>query len=285
VTAQVGIIGVGLIGASVGKRARAAGLRVVGFDVSALHLQDALACGALDEAYADERAVADGCETLAIATPLDETVRLLRAFALAPPRASLVLDVASVKSCVVQAARGLAGFVATHPIAGSERGGPQAARADLFTGRTWAYVPSSSPAADARARAFIEMTGAHAVAVDAAEHDRIVAATSHLPQLLSVALASHLREALEDPTTRALSGSGLRSMIRLGASSWSMWRGILANNGAHAAQEARALAAILSSIAEEAERGDASCLAARFAAAADAVRRLDATDSNSACVL
>jgi prephenate dehydrogenase len=64
-----------------------------------------------------------------------------------------------------------------------------------------------------------------------------------------------------------------------------MWRGILANNGANAAKEARALAAILSSIAEEAERGDASCLAARFAQAACAVRRLDATDSNSACVL
>jgi prephenate dehydrogenase len=285
VTAQVGIIGVGLIGASAGMRARAAGFQVVGFDVSAQHVHDALSCGAIDEALGDERAVADGCETLVIATPVEETMRLLRAFALAPPRALLVLDVASVKACVVQAAQGLAGFVATHPIAGSERGGPQAARADLFMKRTWAYVPSSSSAANARVCAFIEMTGARAVAFDAVEHDRIVAATSHLPQLLSVALAAHLRDALEEPATRALSGSGLRSMTRLGASSWSMWRGILANNGANAAREARALAAILSSIAEEAERGDAACLAARFAAAADAVRRLDATDPSSACVL
>jgi prephenate dehydrogenase len=285
VTAQIGIIGVGLIGSSVGLRARAAGLRVVGFDASARHMKEALACGALDEAYADERAVADGCATLVIATPVEETLKLLRAFAVAPPRASLMLDTASVKACIVQAARGLAGFVATHPIAGSERGGPQAARADLFTDRVWVYAPSASPAADARAAAFIETTGARAVAVDAAEHDRVVAATSHLPQLLSVALASHLRDALEDPTTRALSGSGLRSMTRLGASSWSMWRGILANNGGNAAKEARAAAAILCAIAEEAERGDASSLSARFAAAAAAVRRLDATDSNSACVL
>src|SRR5438477_56581 len=83
-------------------------LREIGFDVSAQHLQDALACGALDEACESERAVADACETLAIATPLEETLRLLRAFALAPPRASLVLDVASVKVCVLEAARGLA---------------------------------------------------------------------------------------------------------------------------------------------------------------------------------
>lgn len=283
-TANIGIIGVGLIGASIGLRAREANARVVGFDISAQHVRDALASGAIDEACADEFAVADVCDVLVIATPLEETLRLLRAFALTPPRASLVLDVASVKGCVAQAAHGVRGFVATHPIAGSERGGPRAARADLFAERTWAYVPSEAPQADARARAFIEGMGARAVAIDAEEHDRIVAATSHAPQVVSVALASHLRDALQDETTRALSGSGLRSTTRLGASSWNMWRGILASNGPNTAEEVRALAAILSSIAEEIENGDASALAARFAAAADAVRRLDATDSDSACV-
>jgi prephenate dehydrogenase len=247
-------------------------------------VRDALACGAIDEACADERAVANACETLVIATPLEETLRLLRAFALTPPRASLVLDVASVKARVAQAGRGAPGFVATHPIAGSERSGPRAARADLFADRAWAYVPGDAPQAEARARAFIESMGARAVAVGAAEHDRIVAATSHLPQLLSTALASHLRDALEDPTVRALSGPGLRSATRLGGSPWSMWRGILADNGTNAAEELRALAAILTSLAEEVEAGDASALAARFATAADAVRRLDATDSDTACV-
>jgi prephenate dehydrogenase len=273
--ADIGIIGVGLVGASIGMRARATGLRVVGYDASARHLEEARVLGACEETRGDALALAAACETLVLATPPEETIRLLRAFARTPMRASLVLDVASVKQCIVEAAHGMPHFAATHPLAGSERSGPLAARADLFIGRAWAYVPNASPSLRARVVAFIERMGAYAVAVSAREHDRIVAATSHLPQLLSVALACQVREMLEEETVRALSGPGLRSMTRLGASSWHMWRGILENNAGNVAKEIRASAAILTAIAEEVERGNASSLAERFAVAAAAVRCLE----------
>jgi prephenate dehydrogenase len=276
---DLGIVGVGLIGASIGMRARAQGLRVIGFDTSARHLEEAIRSGAIDAACEDERAVADGCETLILATPLEETLRLLGVFTDGRMRASLVMDVASVKACVVEAARALPHFVATHPLAGSQRSGPAAAHADLFIRRSWAYVPIASASLQARVVAFIERMGAHPILVDAEEHDRIIAATSHLPQMLSVMLASYLGDALRRETTCALSGPGLRSMTRLGASSWSMWRGILHYNSRNVAKEMRASAAILTAIAEEVELRDASSLHERFVAAAAAVRRLDDIDA------
>ena len=275
-TFDVGIVGVGLIGASIGLRARQTGARVVGFDAAESHRDHALACGALEEALESERAVADACDTLVIATPIDETLRLLRSFAAAPPRASLLLDVASVKACVMEAAVGLASFAGTHPIAGSEQSGPRAARPELFAGRTWAYIPGPL---DGRVIAFIESMGARPVAVQADEHDRIVAATSHLPQLLSVALAAYLGTLLEDERACALSGTGLRSMTRLGASSWNVWQGILRYNGANVSKEVRKLAEILGSITEEVAQCDCESLAKRFNASAVAVARLHGTDS------
>lgn len=273
---SVGIIGVGLIGASIGLRARQAGAHVVGFDVAAAHCEQALLSGALDEAARSERELADDCDTVVIATPIEETLRLLRVFADAPPRARLLLDVASVKACVMDAARGLERFAGTHPIAGSERSGPHTAHPDLFAGRTWAYVPG---ALDANVIAFIDTMGARALAVQAEEHDRIVAATSHLPQLLAIALAAELGVSLQSELACALSGTGLRSMTRLGASSWSMWRGILANNQANVSKEVRKLAEILEVIAEEVAQADSQSLAERFAASAAATARLCATDS------
>jgi prephenate dehydrogenase len=127
--------------------------------------------------------------------------------------------------------------------------------------------------------AFIDGMGAQAVAVEAQEHDRIVALTSHLPQLLSIALAGELGAALENELTCALSGTGMRSMMRLGASSWSMWKGILCHNQVNVSKEVRKLAEILGTIAEEVAQCESQSLAKRFNASAAAAARLHATDS------
>lgn len=272
---RVGLIGTGLIGASIGLRARALGMQVTGWDVERARVTRALEEGALDTAGADENAVVAGCDTLILAAPLEAVVGLLERLRAQPPPASLIMDVASVKVPVVRAGGGLAAFVPSHPIAGSERSGPAAARADLFERHVWIYEPNVAPAAAERARAFITAMGARAVPIDAETHDRLAALTSHLPQVLSIALASRLAASLDDATL-ALCGSGVRSMTRLGASSWEMWQGILKSNGPTLAKEVRTLASVLSEIADELEAGRTQALESRFATAATATASLQA---------
>ncbi|GAC1299585.1 MAG: hypothetical protein NVSMB19_04150 [Vulcanimicrobiaceae bacterium] len=271
----LGIAGLGLIGASTGLRASARGWRVAGWDPDGEHAGIALDRGAVHELVPDVAALAARVQTLVIAAPLDATVALLDLLAAGPrPFADLIVDVASVKVPVARAGAPLAAFVATHPIAGSERSGPLAATADLFVGRTWTYDPSRPPHAVARARAFIATMGAVPYALASAEHDRVVALTSHLPQLVSVALGARLAPALGDATVEALCGSGVRSMLRLGASSWPVWRAIIAANGQAIAQEVRTLANVLSMVAVALDDGRSDVLAGDFAASAAAFARL-----------
>jgi len=264
-----------LIGASLGLAARAAGIRVMGWDAAPAHLAEAAERGALDATAASLDELVERCDSIAVALPLPATLALLRRFAARPPAARLVIDVASLKEPVRAAAGALATFVGTHPIAGSERSGPGAADGGLFRDRTWTYEADAAEPARAAAVALILATGARPLAIGSVEHDRLVALTSHLPQVVAVALASRLGEALGNPATAALCGPGARSMTRLGGSSWTMWEGILAQNGQSIAQEVRSLAHILSEAAEALQTGRSETLEPWFAAAALAVSRLN----------
>jgi prephenate dehydrogenase len=275
---RLGIAGTGLIGTSIGLRARSLGDHVIGADAQLERAERARAIGALDAVVEDPAALAAAVDTLVVAMPLDATCAFLAALPRARSRARLILDVASLKVPVVRAAAGIPGFVATHPIAGSEASGPDAARADLFAGRVWAIVPGEDGAAFEAARTFVERLGARALAVDAGEHDRLLAFTSHVPQVLAVALGADLRERLGDPLVRALCGSGIRSMTRLGGSSWSMWEPLLAAAAPQVAQEVRRLVAILSDVALALDAGDLPRVAERFDAAAAALADLRAND-------
>jgi len=280
----LGIAGVGLIGASIGLRAAAAGADVVGWDPDPAHLVVARAHGAIGRDVPDFATLASEVDTLVLAAPLDATLDLLHALGKDPPRASLVLDVASVKATVADAGRGLRAFIATHPIAGSERSGPGAADAMLFVDRVWTYDTAASPDLAARARAFIASMGARPMAIDSHEHDRIVALTSHLPQVVAVALGARLGEHVDEPGVAALCGTGMASMLRLGSSGWHVWRAILAANGRPVAQEVRALANVLFSLAENLDADRLDELGTIFAASADAVARLGANGTRSARV-
>jgi len=276
----VGVAGLGLIGASIGLRAAACGWRVIGWDPDAEHARVALERGAVASLLGTFDALAADAQTLVLAAPLDATVRLLGALAAGlPSRASLIVDVASVKAPVARAGATLGAFVPTHPIAGSERSGPQAAHADLFVESVWMYDPMAAADAAGRARAFIEAMGALPYPVGSVEHDRIVALTSHLPQLVSVALGARLGPALAEPRVLALCGAGVRAMLRLGTSSWPMWRAIVAANGVPVAQEVRRLADVLSSFADALDGERPDVLADSFVAAAGAVARLGANVS------
>jgi prephenate dehydrogenase len=250
----VGIVGTGLIGTSIGLKAAALGAEVLGCDADAEAAEQALAAGGirrivtLDEIYARS-------ETIVFATPARATAALLGAIdRRAQPRAQLLIDVSSVKAPIVRSAAGLRNFVATHPMAGSESSGAAAARPDLFAGKPWLYVGAADSRAGAAAVAFIRAMDALPVAVEAERHDAIVAATSHLPQLVAWLFAEML-SAYSSSDAEEFRGPAARELMRLSRSNPSIWSDVFALNAANLGAQARVLAEKLTAAAESLERG------------------------------
>jgi prephenate dehydrogenase len=271
----LGIAGIGLIGGSIALRARAAGATVIGYDRDPGALAAALAAGALDATAPDLAALAARAPVVAIALPVDATVAAV-ASTPALADAELVFDVASVKVPVVAAAASLPHFVASHPLAGRERGGFAAADAALFEGRTWAIVPARDPAAQARLAELVTALGARVLTLPAADHDRLVAISSHLPQLLSVALGAELAAAGDaDPRVYDLCGPGMESMLRLAHSDPALWAPIAGANAAALAEALETLAAALHAAADDLAAGKFERLQAAFASAHRAVGELE----------
>jgi prephenate dehydrogenase len=254
-------------------RAVELGWRVTGWDPLAAHLEVARSRGAIAAVAGSLRDLADGSDVLVLAAPLDGTLAMLRELSDHPPAAELVIDVASVKAPVALAGASLRAFVGTHPVAGSERGGPQAADGRLFMGQTWTYDANAPEPARAAAARFVATLGAHAAPLGNEEHDLALALTSHLPQVVAVALGALLEERAGEREF-ALCGPGMRSMLRLASSRWSVWQSILEANSVPLAQEVRRLAAILNGIADALESGRPATLENHFTAAARAVVRL-----------
>jgi prephenate dehydrogenase len=246
---RLGIIGTGLIGASIGLAARPHAQTILGHDAFAFAASLALDRGAIDEVVTRDE-IYERCDLVVVATHVNATIEEVAALSTRSLRDDrLVIDVASVKAPIVRAAAGNAAFVATHPMAGSERSGPIAASAELFTDRTWCYIPGLDPARTERARSFIALLGATPVAIpDAEEHDEIVALTSHVPQLIAYAFTERIEAARRqfDPAVLdALCGPAARELLRLGRSPSQMWNDIFAVNGERVARESVALQRII----------------------------------------
>ncbi len=263
----LGVVGTGLIGASIGLRARTNGWHVLGYDLSEAGVAEALACETIDAGVTRAELYARS-DVVVLAPYLQATLLELEALRDAPPaRAWLILDVASVKAPVMAASRGLPGFVGTHPMAGGERSGASAARAALFEERTWFYVPSPDADLDGRAAAFLAGFGATPVAIDAREHDRRVALTSHLPQICATLFAQRVNASLPPESADAACGPAARELRRLGRSPYAIWGEILRYNSANVEEETRAFARALLEAADALRAGDAAPLRAAFAAA------------------
>jgi prephenate dehydrogenase len=239
----VGILGVGTIGGSIGMRARRNGAYVLGSDCSAAALDAARDSGAID-AIAVPDSLPYAADVVVIATHLEATLsELARLASQAKVSRALLLDVSSVKAPVVRAARGLRNFVGTHPMAGSERSGANGARTDLFEGCSWAYVPSGSDELDGRAVEFIRSCGAAPIAIEAEEHDRCVALTSHLPQIVASCYAALLRQ--NGPDSQLLCGPVARELLRIANMNPAMWGDILRANAHNVEPQLRRLTAEL----------------------------------------
>ncbi|MDE2572680.1 MAG: prephenate dehydrogenase/arogenate dehydrogenase family protein [bacterium] len=241
---RIAVVGTGLIGASLGLAWRACGHSVAGQDLDAAALEAAIAMGAFDEAVGFEEARRR--EALVLAVPLDAVCAMLLRLRDGAPNPALILDVASLQVPVLRAAGDLEGFVASHPMAGREGNGPAQADPAIFRGQPWIYQPGAAQEAALR---LIGETGAHPVPLEAELHDRAVALTSHLPQLLAVALARAVARHAGEPGVAEVVGPGLHGALRLARAQWSMWGPLLAQQGARDAALLEELARELQSLA------------------------------------
>lgn len=233
----VAIVGVGLIGGSFALGLKKAGFTgaIVGVS-SPRALERGLARRAIDEASPLEAAIRRA-DLVYLAQPI---ARILETLTLIDPwlrPEALVTDAGSTKSHIVDQARRAirrAQFLGGHPMAGKESRGVESADADLFSGRTYLLTPSASTELDTPGAqdflSWIGRIGARPLIVSAEEHDRLVAFTSHLPQLASTALAAVTAGQLRNRADCLAAGPGLADTTRLALSSYDIWRDILATN-------------------------------------------------------
>lgn len=229
----VAVVGVGLIGASFGLALREAGFEgeIIGVS-SEPALQAGLKSGAISTSAPLDEAAARA-DLIYLAQPIDRILTSLEKLGPSISAGCLVTDAGSTKAVIVQKAAEFlpAGiFLGGHPMTGKEQRGADAADANLFRGRTYVLTPSSPESSAAREfRSWLRKLGTHIVEMTAETHDAVVAYTSHLPQVVSTALAATLdrQTSLQKPL---VFGSGLLDMTRLALSSPEIWRSILETN-------------------------------------------------------
>jgi prephenate dehydrogenase len=229
----VTIIGVGLIGGSLGLALKQRGLArtVRGLGRREQSLERARAVGAIDEGYLEPRAALRDADVVAFCTPVDRIAEQVLAYAPHCPAGALLTDAGSTKGTIVAAVEGNlpAGiaFVGSHPLAGSEKRGADHADGNLFEGR-WTVVtrtPRTEAAALDKTVALWQAVGAQVRVMTPADHDRGLAITSHLPHLVAAALAGILPEELV-----SLTATGFRDTTRIAAGDPGLWAAIFAHN-------------------------------------------------------
>lgn len=237
----LGIIGVGLIGASIGlaqKKAKAFD-RVIGVGRSRTNLDEALKIGAIDQAVSLEEC-AKAADVIVVCVPVAQTFSILHAIEPHIKQNALITDAGSTKSDVIMAAKTALGdkvaqFIPAHPIAGGAQHGATAAKEDLYQGKEVIICPLQEnipPAVDA-INEFWLATGATTHKMSALQHDAVFASISHLPHVLSFALMLQVANSEDANVKLGHAGAGFRDFTRIAASSPVMWRDIcLANKTA-----------------------------------------------------
>ncbi len=261
---KITIVGCGLIGGSLGSALRTAGFRgrIAGCDAPEV-LEKAVRLGAIDVASPAVESAVQDADVIVLATPISSILALLPVVAEHAPAHTLITDTGSTKveiaaqakrvfSALTTAKAAVAGdpavaaahrrFLPGHPISGKEHSGIEQADPYLFRGAKWVFTPFEEPSPSSASTSLhpdwmelIRKIGASPICMTAEEHDRVLAFTSHLPQLLSVALANTVIGELGMDAgadgKRVPFGGGLRDMTRLAKSDPLLWRDILATNG------------------------------------------------------
>jgi prephenate dehydrogenase len=235
---RVALIGLGLIGGSIGlalRKAKAA-QEVVGYDLGKGVSDRARKVGAIDQAYSTLADAVRGAELVVLATPVGAMRALLQNLATCVTPGAVVTDVASTKAQVISWAEEFlppsVSFVGGHPMTGKEQSGVEAADASLFQNRIYCLTPTARtrPAAINKVSAFVEALGARVRFLEPAEHDGQVAGVSHLPFIASIALVNTIAVSSSWGDASLLAASGFRDMSRLAGGSPEMYRDICLTN-------------------------------------------------------
>ncbi|WP_246797067.1 prephenate dehydrogenase [Burkholderia perseverans] len=274
------IFGVGLIGGSLARALRerdtAQAGRVIGVGRSPASVERARELGVVDAIAALDddaqlREALAGADLVLLAVPVAQTGPLLERIAPLLDAATIVTDAGSTKSDVVAAARAALGeriaqFVPAHPIAGREASGVEAALPDLYVGRNVVLcaLPENAPASVERIAAMWRATGAVVREMKPAQHDRVFAAVSHLPHVLSFALVEQILGEADAELKFSFAAGGFRDFTRIAASSPEMWRDVCVANREALLDELDAYTQVLARLRAAIEAGDAAALEAVF---------------------
>ncbi|MDX1513959.1 MAG: prephenate dehydrogenase/arogenate dehydrogenase family protein [Gammaproteobacteria bacterium] len=267
------IIGVGLIGGSLARDLRAQKLcgEVVGASRRAENLERAKALGVIDRFDTDITAAVRGADMVVVAAPLGATEQIFAAMRGGLSDGVVVTDVGSAKCSVLRAAESAFGevpdfLVPGHPIAGTEHSGVEASFEGLFRDRQVILTPVEGTRAEATARVtdMWQATGARVVEMDAAHHDEVLAATSHLPHMLAYTLVDVLGRMEERVEIFRYAAGGFRDFTRIASSDPQMWHDICIANGEALAHALEHFSADLNQAIEAIRRGDGEAIKSLF---------------------
>ena len=282
---RVAVLGVGLIGGSIGLAARQRlGAEVVGYGRSPERLQRAVELGALDRGAGSIAEACEGAEVVFCAGPVGALPDQARAALAASGPETVVTDVGSTKGELVAALGADERFIGGHPLAGAETAGVENARADLFEGARWYLTPTerSSGLLYDRLQRTVSGLGARPQAIDAAAHDRLLATISHLPHVVANALVAEAAAELSRDSERMPEvGPSFRDTTRVAGSNPAIWADIFASNRDAVADSVEAVARRLGEAAELIRGGDRDAVAAWHAAAGEDRRRLLESDRDA----
>jgi prephenate dehydrogenase len=273
---KITIVGVGLLGGSIGLAARQRRLarEVAGFVRRKSSLKDCERAGAVDYATTDLLAAVSNADLVILCTPLAQMRSLAQQFLPALKPGAIVTDVGSVKAGVVREletiiAKTGAHFVGSHPMAGGEKMGVLAARSDLFVNAVNILTPTKKSNAGAvrKLEKFWKSLGARVLKMDAAQHDLLVSRSSHLPHIVAATLANLVLNPTGPKTQAALCATGFRDTTRIASGSPEMWRDIALANRANLSQSVTAFINELKKFQSALKRGDARAVEIFYATA------------------
>jgi prephenate dehydrogenase len=273
---KISIIGVGLLGGSIGLavQRRKLAREVAGFVRRAASLKDCERAGAVDYTTTDLLAAVSNADLVILCTPLAQMRSLTEQLLPALKRGAIVTDVGSVKAEVVRELDALlkksgAHFVGSHPMAGGEKMGVRAAKADLFVNAACVITPSknSNRAAVGKVEKFWKALGAWTLRLDAAQHDLVVSRSSHLPHVVAAALAGLVLDPRQPKAQAALCATGFRDTTRIASGSPEMWRDIVLANRKNVSQSMDAFIAELKQFQAALKKSDGDAVEKFFATA------------------
>jgi prephenate dehydrogenase len=261
---RVAILGVGLIGGSIGLVARKrAGAEVCGYDPDERVRALALELGVIDEQAADIAGAVSGADVVFAAAPVGALAATVRQALESAGPDTVVTDVGSTKLALDEVRRDRR-FVGGHPLAGAETAGVAGASEDLFDGATWYLTPTQAtdPALFERLQDLIGRFGARPQVVDAGAHDQLMACISHLPHVLANVLAAQATGAFEREGSPPAAGPSLRDAIRVAGANTAIWTDIYLTNRDALIEAIEEAQRRLDDVRAKLLRGDSAALAA-----------------------